>query len=148
MALDHSVSSVPPPQHGVATEINSQYSDLPRSYRSDSSYTGSAVSFTPMAYGPYGRDNTRMVVARPQQHHHDICGAEHTNPYPFHLRDRTSPTNFSEVDQNVSDMLQSLHPDQDSENGSYTDSGRGPSEEGDQNRHSPLEIHDRQGKSK
>ena len=44
-------------------------------------------------------------------------------------------------------MLEILRQEQDSENDSYTDSGRGPSEEGDgHNRHSPLDGHERQGR--
>ena len=40
------------------------------------------------------------------------------------------------------EMLQLLHQDVDSETGSYTDSGRGPSEEGDNNAHgNTLETH-------
>ena len=47
----------------------------------------------------------------------------------------------------VHEMLEILRQEQDSENDSYTDSGRGPSEEGDgHNRHSPLDGHERQGR--
>ena len=44
-------------------------------------------------------------------------------------------------------MLEILRQEQDSENDSYTDSGRGPSEEGDgHTRHSPLDRQEKQGK--
>ena len=41
----------------------------------------------------------------------------------------------------MAEVLQMLSREHDSETGSITDSGRGPSEEGDNNRPSPLDPH-------